>query len=194
MDIDVEFQGPLAWVRVSGAEFIFEADVAQKTGVYLWTVETADGFLIWYVGETGVSFHQRMKEHFKEQLSGMYMLYDPEAFIRGEKLLVWEGMYRKGEERRVPEYLEAFPAMSSAMANFAKQIRFFVASLDGEPRLRKRVEAGIAKHLYEQPGVVGQFQDTGIQYQDTRWPDEDPLSVRVRCDCVLRGLPDLLEL
>ncbi len=152
--VDVAFQGPLAWTRGGGADFIFEADVAQAAGVYLWTVETAEDYLIWYVGETGVSFHQRMKDHFKEQLSGMYNAYDPEAFARGEKLLVWKGMYSVGEERRASDLLDAEPNIWRAMVHFARVIRFFVAPLDCETRLRRRVEAGIAKHLYERPGVV----------------------------------------
>lgn len=190
--VTVEFHGPLAWIRTAGAEFIFEAEIARSAGVYLWTVETAEGYLIWYVGETGASFRHRMRDHFREQLSGMYMVYDPDAFARGEKRLVWQGMYRRGEERRVPEFLEALPDIWPAVVDLAKALRFFVAPLDCDRRLRKRIEAAIAAYLYAQPGAVGAAQDRGIRYEAPRWPNEEPLELTILSSSPLRGLPNAL--
>ena len=75
--VELEFHGPLAWVRADDASFIFDVEISKNPGIYLWTVETPKGHLVWYVGQTRTSFHQRMKEHFKEQMSGSYDLNDP---------------------------------------------------------------------------------------------------------------------
>ena len=83
--VGLQFHGPLAWVHAGDAEFMFDADTSKKPGIYLWTVKTPTGHLVWYVGQTRASFRQRMKEHFKEQMSGSYGLNDPVLLAQGER-------------------------------------------------------------------------------------------------------------
>lgn len=59
----VEFVGPLSWLGGTGIPSIFEAEIGKRSGLYLWTVPLDAGELVYYVGETGRSFAQRMLEH-----------------------------------------------------------------------------------------------------------------------------------
>jgi hypothetical protein len=65
--------------------FVFKAAAASSPGIYLWTVDTKDGHLIYYVGETGSAFRQRVRQHWCAQMAGMYHIYDLEQFALGHK-------------------------------------------------------------------------------------------------------------
>ena len=80
--VGLQFHGPFAWVHADDALFIFDAEISKNPGIYLRTFETLEGHLVWYVGQTRTSFHQRMKEHFKDQMSGSYQVYDPAVACR----------------------------------------------------------------------------------------------------------------
>ena len=192
--LHLEFHGPLAWLPTDDAGFIFDAEVAYKPGIYLWTVETPDGHLIWYVGQTQTSFHQRMKEHFKEQMSGSYEVYDPVLLAQGELKKIWPGMYGRGEERRAPRFLDEMPSLCEAMVELAKITRFFVAPMEGDRRLHRRVEGGIGRYLQEQPGAVGGFMDPALRYESPRFEGEEPLDVRITCPRKVLGMPRRLVL
>jgi hypothetical protein len=184
----IEFQGPLSWANSSIDASIFYSEISKQPGVYLWTVRTPIGDLVYYVGETGVNFCTRMRDHYKEQLSGMYHIYDPKQFSLGEKRELWPGVYGKGGKHDFHEFLDVLPELAPALARFVSIIQFYVAPLNYERRLRRRFEAALANYLYAQPGVVGAFQDKNIHY-DSRCPEEDPIKVKIRCPQVVQGIP-----
>jgi hypothetical protein len=190
-ELTVEFQGPLSWIKSSANASIFYSEVAKLPGVYLWTVRTPIGDLVYYVGETGVDFRTRMREHYKEQLSGMYHIYDPDQFSLGEKRELWRGVYGKGGERDFSKFLEILPEIAPILVRFVSSILFYVAPLNFAKRLRKRFEAALANYLYAQPGVVGAFQDKNIRY-DPRLQDESPVRVSINCPQVVQGIPSEL--
>ena len=77
--LTIEFYGPFSWTSTDDSTSVFKSSIAAKLGVYLWTVSTSEGELIYYVGQTGRSFSVRMREHFEQQLSGMYMQKFPDS-------------------------------------------------------------------------------------------------------------------
>jgi hypothetical protein len=187
----VDFTGPFSWTGTRSAPAIADAEIARRCGVYLWTVHLDQGELVYYVGETGRSFRDRMSEHFREHMSGGYHLYEPSAFREGRKDLLWPGRFGPTGERSVRVFLERFPELAEAMAALAEIYRFYLAPLDCDRRLRERIESALANCLYEQPGLVGEFQDRGINYR-TRWDSEEPIRVQFYCNDVLLGLPESL--
>jgi hypothetical protein len=189
----VEFQGPFSWVEPSVEASIIHSEVSKLPGVYLWTVETPNGFLVYYVGETGVNFRTRMRDHYKEQLSGMYHIYDPELFSLGEKRELWRGIYGKGGKHDLYKFLDILPLLVTSLIRFVSIIRFYVAPINFERRLRKRFEAALANHLYSQPGVVGAFQDKGIRYE-LRRNSEDPTKINIICPKEVLGIPTALHI
>ncbi len=184
-ELNIVFHGPLAWVNSPADSSIFSAEITRQPGVYLWTVETPHGHLVYYVGETGRDFRIRMKEHYKEQLSGMYHIYDPEQFSLGKKRQLWRGVYGKGGEKDFLKFLDLLPTIASALTKFVSIIQFYVAPIDCEGRIRKRFEAALAYYLYNQPG---NFQDEGIQYE-RRWDNEEPIIVNINYPEIIKGMP-----
>jgi len=187
----VHFYGPYSWVGDKGVDCIFTADLGQKAGLYLWTIKLAEGELIYYVGETGRSFRTRMLEHFREHMSGEYHLYEPDAFACGKKVMLWPGRYDPERKTTVPEFIDVFSELAGAIIRLARLYRFYLAPLQCEKRLRERIEAGLANHLYQQDGLIGQAQDKGIRYRGRR-VDEPPIEVLFEADAVPLGFPDSL--
>ena len=189
--IITEFVGPLSWIEGGEVSSILKAEAVKKSGIYLWTVQIGEGELVYYVGETGRSFSQRMIDHFKEHMSGGYHLYEPDEFSRGRKVLLWPGRYGPDREPSLSVFIQRFQNLAPAIVDLAKLYRFYVAPLECEKRLRERVEAGLAKHLYEQPGMIGEFQEQGIIYRP-RKDTEEPVQALIQCKVNLIGVPESL--
>ena len=188
----VEFTGPFSWLESDKACSILTAPEGKNAGIYLWTVETGGGEWIYYVGQTGRSFSQRMREHFAEHMSGGYHLNEPDEFAKGHRQLLWPGRFGAAGNRSVSDFLGQFVSLAPTIAKLAEIYRFFIAPLTCEQRVRERIEAALAKYLYDQPGVVGDFQERGIWYRHRR-QDEMPLEIEMRCAANLIGLPRTLE-
>lgn len=188
-----EFAGPYSWLGTAGAPSIVDVDAGRKAGIYLWTVRLLDGELIYYVGQTGRSFSQRMLEHFREHMSGGYHLYEPAEFSHGRKVLLWPGRYGPDRQPSVASFMRQFQDLAPTMVNLAHLYRFFLASVEFDTRLRERFEAALASHLRAQPGMVGAFQDTGIAYHP-RAILEEPIRVSIRCTARLLGVPESLSI
>ena len=148
--------------------------------------------MIYYVGETGAEFRLRLRQHLCQQLAGMYHIYDPELFAIGQKRALWRGMYGRDREAGLAAFAERLPTLAPALADFVRLMRFHLAPFTCHTRLRRRIEAARALHLYSQPGLVGPFQDAGIRYEPRR-PDEEVTEVICGSSVVLLGLPARLQ-
>lgn len=191
--IELSFTRPYAWFCQRGVPGIEDAPEASGSGIYLWTVEASVGELVYYVGETGRSFVARIQEHLVQQLCGMYHIYDPESFKQGVKQALWAGSYgRTREPSGVAGFVDLLPAMAPSLAGFVRLMRFRLAALDVDRRLRERIEAAIALHLKSQRDPIGSFQDDGVRYRP-RKHDEVPVGVSFRLDGSVLGLPASLE-
>jgi hypothetical protein len=71
-------------------------------------------------------------------------------------------------------------------------MRFHLAPLTCGTRLRRRIEAALARHLSRQPGLVGSFEDVGIRYSP-RHVGEEPIDVLCYSSAALLGLPACLK-
>jgi hypothetical protein len=88
-------------------------------------------------------------------------------------------------------FIQRFQDLTSAIVDLAGLYRFYVAPLECERRLRERIEAGLANHLYKQPGMVGEFQDQGIIYRP-RKDTEEQVQALIRCKENLISVPESL--
>ena len=98
----VKWYGPYSFVE-SADENVFTCLIGKKTGVYLFTIPFEGKYLVYYVGETGVSFANRSLQHVQSYLNGFYRVFDPEEFEKGRKVLLWGGMWKT--DRREPKLL-----------------------------------------------------------------------------------------
>jgi hypothetical protein len=186
--VAVPFEGPFSWPGLPGAPSIFESTVGQSSGVYLWTVPQDERELIYYVGETGRSFAERLQEHYREHAAGFYHLNDADALTEGRRELVWPGLWHAGERPTPASCIRRFLKLAPLIDALTHTYRFYVAPIDCPTRVRKRIEAAIARVLAGMPPPVGTFQEEGIRYHG-RKAGEEPVTCRlVNCDN-LRGVP-----
>jgi hypothetical protein len=60
----VSFVGPFSWEGAVDAPSVYDVAESRESDVYLWTVRLQNGHLIYYVGETGVSFGAGLRQHY----------------------------------------------------------------------------------------------------------------------------------
>ena len=190
--IEITFEGPFYWVSEPGKTSILESVSCRKSGVYCWSVNYQEKELVYYVGQTGRGFSNRLAEHFYQHASGGYHLYEPSAFLRGEKIQVWPGRYDINHRTTISDFLDHFEELAPVIKQLAGIYRFWVAPMDGDKRLRERFEAAMSIHLFNQPGIVGAFQDLGIRYRP-RWESEAPLKAKIINYDQIHGLPSVLS-
>ena len=183
----IEFLGPYSWHGAPDAPSVFTAPVASQQGIYLWTIALPDGYITYYVGETGRSFALRMAEHFQEHAACMYTLYEPEQFARGTKVKLWPGRWGR-EKRSIADCVSQSVVFAPQIAATTQLFRFFLGTTTCDRRIRQRAESGIADCLYNTPGMIGDFQDKGIRYC-RRKETEQPIQFSVRCASQLMGMP-----
>ncbi len=191
--IEVHFQGPVCWTDSPQCSSIFSDPTAQRSGIYLWTVESDRGHMVFYVGKTSRSFSIRMREHLKEYLSGMYDIYDIAHFRDGRRKRLWEGMWRPGEEVRFPDFFSQHKELWPHLLGMITEIRIHLgAAEEGDKRVLERIEAAVALNLRRQPGSIGDFQNPDIRYRP-RGSEESPIKAFLRSDVPILGLPDEIQ-
>lgn len=118
------------------------ADCAHRkaAGIFLTAVLVGDSYRITHIGQTGTSFYARLKEHVIQTLGGNFRICDPKAMARGEIKVLWDGLWRPGRHANLPEYLRNGPALFEAARECFKLEKAFVAPLDVEDRMRRRIE------------------------------------------------------
>jgi hypothetical protein len=191
--IEINFEGPFYWVSEPGKTSTLESKSCRQSGVYFWSINYQKKELVYYIGQTGRWFSSRLAEHFYQHASGGYHLYEPSAFLRGEKVQVWPGRFDAKERTTIPEFLDHFEELAPVIKQLAGIYRFWVAPMDGDKRLRERFEAALSIHLFNQPGIVGAFQDQGIRY-NPRWESEAPLEIIIGNHTQFHGLPNFLSI
>jgi hypothetical protein len=184
--VSLEFYGPF---KLCGAEgkVLFSEEKAQLAGLYLWTVQFQGGFLINYVGETGTSFFQRMKDHMIQCMGGNYRVCDAELLLKGEKRILWNGMWRKGTRGLVPVFVEKYVELAPKIKEYLTVLDVFVAPTQIGRRIRRRTEGSIAFSLREKPAPIGSFISEDVRYFG-RKEDETPILVTISSSEKLLGL------
>lgn len=179
--ITLRFEGPYTRSTVA------TCPEAEDMGVYLWTVPTAFGELVQYVGETGKSFRERFAEHFQSEALGLYRIDDVAELRQGRRVALWPGVY--GPERTAAPFVTS--EFARPLEEYLGLVRFYLARLDASKRVRRRIEGALAKSLKSQPAPVGTFIDKYVRYEG-RWRSEEPIEVHLTCASPLRGFPEVL--
>jgi len=176
--IKLNWEGPFSFNKEK-QNCIFNNLINKKPGIYLLTVPYGRGYLIYYIGETGKSFNERMDQHLQKFIAGEYRIYNPEAFLRGEKELIWNPyIVGRGAKYRYDfkkEYLEHKSEIDPLIKTYVDQFCLFVAPFHRGDRIRKLLESAIAKHLLNQnqSDAIRKFQDDDIVYVSKSSEDSD---------------------
>lgn len=186
--VNLKLFGPFKFTN--GGSSVFSSEFSNHKGIYLWTVKFEDGYLVYYVGETGRSFNERFKVHRDSLRSGKYRIYDPKLFVKGEKKLLWNP-YLKGAVKR-PSYQEEFgkiyPSIRGQLDEYINLFDLFLVPYNDHDRLRMRIEAAISKGFKKTDGLVATFQDEDIKYKP-RVESEEAVTVHISSSQNIDGLP-----
>lgn len=190
------WEGPLQWLTDSdaGAEAsILTAAISRRCGIYLWTIPHEERYIVYAAGQTGRPFANRFREHTTAFLAGTYNLLDLKAATRGERALLWQGLwFRKASLARLPALLARGGVHFAEVEATLRAFRIFVIPLDGDGRLRERLEAAIMQALYLETNPFAAVPDRGMALRPRR-RDEEPLCVTLQSPVELIGLPGRME-
>jgi hypothetical protein len=185
----LRFHGPFVLCR-GNEEILFGASVSSSSGVYLWTVPFREGgFLVLYIGETGDPFRVRFKDHIVQMIGGNYRISDPDRLVEGIDQSIWNGLWRKGTRDQAALYADRFVELAPIIKKNIDLARIFLAPLEGERRLRRRLELALAKHIRAQPEPACSLLPGDVRYVGERFAHEAMVRAEVVCESRVLGLP-----
>lgn len=189
--IDVEWLGPFGWPKLESNL----PSIPKVPGVYLWTVEYQDGYIIYAAGITRRPMPQRFREHTREYMNGIYNVLDIAAMKVGFRKEVWHGfwMKKKRPREKLAEYKKRQLQIQEAVRKQLGGFRIFAANIGTKPRILERFEAAIMENLYKQPMPLCDIPDRGMMLAPRR-KSEIPIIIKNQCSVMLHGLPACLEI
>jgi|ERR1035441_1642971 hypothetical protein len=189
--IDVEWLGPFGWPKFKSNL----PSIPNVPGVYLWTVEYQDGYIIYAAGITRRPMPQRFREHTREYMNGTYNVLDIAAMKVGFRKEVWHGfwMKKKRPREKLAEYKKRQLQIQEAVRKQLGGFRIFTANIGTKPRILERLEAAIMENLYKQPMPLCDIPDRGMMLAPRR-NSEIPIIINNQCSVMLHGLPACLEI
>lgn len=169
------------------------ADCAHRkgAGIFFTAVQIGDSYRITHIGQTGTSFYARLREHVIQTLGGNFRICDPQAMARGEIKVLWDGLWRPGRHAKLPEFLRDGPELFDAARSCFKLEKAFVAPLDAEDRMRRRIEGAIAKQIRKDKAASSLFPPD-VRYLP-RLSTETTTTIRIVTPKQILGLPEQLE-
>jgi hypothetical protein len=189
----LKFKGPFSFIRHTHP-CIFEQDIAQDSGIYIWTIPYCQGgYIITYIGETGVSFYKRTKERFIQLIGGNYRILDSDSALKGELKELWRGMWRKGTRDKMPEYFEKLIEFAPKIVRLLKTQQIFLASFEAERNIRRKIEWAIAEHIKNQPLPASSLFPRDVRYYMPK-DIKESLTVILECQSNIYGLPKKLNI
>jgi hypothetical protein len=184
--VSLDFHGPFKLCGTAG-KLLFDQEEAQLAGIYLWTVQSQGGFLVNYVGETGTSFHKRMKDHMVQCMGGNYRICDAKWLLKGERKILWNGMWRKGTRNLMSVFVERYVELAPKIKAYLEVLDIFVAPIQVDKRIRRRIEGAIAFSLRRELAPIGSFITEDVRYSG-RKDGETPIQAMIRSSERLLGL------
>lgn len=187
LEYNLDVIGPFK-LSENSSKNIFNSDYSELFGIYIFTIKYNNGYLCYYIGETGVSFFKRLKEHIIQYFGGNYRILNPAKLKKGVKEIIWNGMWRKGTRNLIPEYIDKSTKIVSSTKKLLKLFEVFVIPFESDARTRKRIEGSLSKYLLKQPPPVGSFQDDDIRYV-LRKENEEKINIKFIVQETIFGFP-----
>jgi hypothetical protein len=188
--LTVKFDGPhTAYSETQ--DVLADTKNRKAGGVYLWAIRVGEAYRITHIGQTGTSFYQRMKEHIINTLGGNYRISDSEALAKGESKVLWDGLWREGRRECLPEFLQDSSRLFEEAKRNLKLEKIFIAPLEVEDRMRRRIEGGIAKEIRKDK-VASSLFPADIRVLG-RLTTESAIPIRIAAGVKILGLPEQLD-
>jgi hypothetical protein len=191
IDVNVHFHGPFAALDDGGYRCLFDDELAESTGVYLWTINVGSRELPWYVGQTRRGFGIRTGEHIASFLSGQYTTYDAAALSRGEYRR-FAGTGEGSWPKTLPSLLQNYERVMPNIISLIRLIRIHLAPLADDAYLRNRVEGAIGRHYQAHPDPQLRDFFTPGHRVPAAIPFDKPVRLVLSSDAPVAGLPQHL--
>ena len=191
--LELETIGPFSWLSScdDAPPRVFDSPASNKCGVYLFTVPTEEGYLIYWVGQTSQPVRTRLATHSREFLAGTYNILDMAELREGKRTVLWRGLWwRKDAADRYEEYLLSASKVALLTLTQLRATRIYMIPTPKDRRFLARLEASIVNTLYAD-SKVGTILDRGYNLAP-RWDTEDPIQIRLTGPN-FRGLPSILN-
>jgi hypothetical protein len=184
--IELRWNGPYGWPKYEGPL----PSAPTHAGVYLFTFEYEDGYLVYAAGITRRGIRRRLHEHTRKYLAGEYNILQVEAAQSGRREEVWHGWGWTDAKRR--EFEVRMDELERAAREQLRSFRVFVTDINGD-RVLERVEAAVMNTLASACEPYCNIPDEGMHLEQRR-DDEQVLLAVNRCDKLLYALPDTFEI
>lgn len=188
--LTVAFNGPHV-VCTETKDVLADCVHRKGAGIFFTAVLVGDTYRITHIGQTGTSFYARLKEHVIQTLGGNFRICDPQAMARGEIKVLWDGLWRPGRHGNLPEFVRNGPALFEAARSCFKMEKAFVAPLNIEDRMRRRIEGAIAKQIRKDKAASSLFPPD-VRYLP-KLSTETATTIRIVTPKKILGMPEQLE-
>lgn len=183
---EIIWEGPFSW---NGFAHINKLKpIPDTAGVYLFTFEYKDGYILRSAGVTN-STKRRFAQHTREYRKGNYTILDVESAKLGERKEVWHGWeYAKAHR---DEFIKHKDFIMESVEKELEAYRLFVAET-AEKRKRERIEFTVVQNIYSSQEPWADLVDRGMALRG-RFNKEIPIKIRNICSSKIYGLPEILE-
>ncbi len=189
MDYEFKVIGPF---RLHAENNMFESPLAELSGIYLWAIKVDDRYYIHYIGETGLSFKQRMKEHLIQLMGGNYRIPDPNDLRNGRETILWNGLWRKKERDKINEFIDQYESLAIKIKEYLQMLEIFLIPMFAEERTRKLIEGNVAAYVRAQPEQISCLLPNDIRYFSKKKDNEKSFLVRFDCEVRILGFPETI--
>lgn len=189
--LTIQFDGPHPAFSET-KDILADCKHRKSGGIYFWAIKVGDSYRMTHISQTSTSFYQRMKEHIINTLGGNYRISDTDALARGEMKVIWDGLWREGTRERLPEFLKHSDRLFAAAKANLQLERIFVAPVEIEDRMRRRIEGAIAKQI-RKDRVASSLFPPDIRVLG-RLTTEAPIPIRIKTPVKILGLPEQLDI
>lgn len=187
----LHFHGPFS-ICTDEDDVLAQCPYRDSPGIYLWAVMQPTGcYRIEYIGQTTTSFYQRTNEHVIQTLGGNYRILDVDQMRDGIQQIVWNGLWRRNTRTLLPEFIRRYETLAPLIRRYLLSELVFVAPIDCAPRIQRRIEGALARHIRSIPEACVLLPDD-IRYVYRR-SGEPCLTVSFSADHDIDGLPTCLE-
>ena len=185
-DRELVWQGPFSWIGYENQNALEK--LPDVNGVYLWTFEFEQGYLIYCAGITKSTI-KRFKQHTLEYRRGNYSVFNVNEAKKGKRVEIWHGWSYARTHRE--EFNARKEEILNAVENQLKSFSIFVAQMP-DKRESARLEAAIMNHIYASKEPWAELADRGMALSK-RKKEEIPIVVKNVSKVKLYGLPHKIE-
>jgi hypothetical protein len=184
---EIEWLGPFSWV---GYEKQNNLDrLPDIDGVYLWTFQFKDGYLVYCAGITK-STKRRFQQHTLEYKNGNYTVFNVDEAEQGKRIEIWPGWSYARKHR--DEFNDRKEEILNAVERQLTSYKVFVAKVP-DKRIRARFESAIMYNIYYSNEPWVELADRGM-HLSKRKKDEVPIQFKNLSNYKIYGLPDIIEI